>query len=595
MKKIIALALALIMILGLATTASAEGEVTEPTATTYSITINNSKSGHTYEAYQIFVGDVYVTGEGENVEKILSNIAWGSSVTAEGKTALVDAETAAKNIADADAFAKQIAPYLTNPVKTAGTETGTTCVLDGLAPGYYLVKDAEGSLNGTNDSYTKYIVEVVENSEVTPKSSVPSVQKKVDDINDSNTTEDEVEWKDSADHDIGDHVPFQLKATLADNVEDYLKYKVVFHDTLSKGMNYGEGDSFKVYLGEGENRKDVTTYFTMNLGTYSETTGTKITFTCENVKAFGATDSSVIVVEYTATLNENANIGAPGNPNEVYLEYSNNPNWGWDVWTDADKDNEWDEGETPNNPGNDDDDNDGIPNDKDDDDDNDGTPDNEDDDDDNDGIKDDDEDGEEDTGKTPVDKVIVFTFKTDVNKVHQTGVDAEGKPVYAALSGAEFKLEKFEASKDGTTTFNGVKGEWATKALVKNDAGTTFSFKGMDDGEYRITETVAPAGYNKIDAIYFTVTAEHDLLADDPKLTKLEATQTEADLEAGEIATFDVVLENGAISTDVVNEAGVELPETGGMGTTLFYIIGGLLVAGAAILLITKKRMSANY
>ena len=122
-----------------------------------------------------------------------------------------------------------------------------------------------------------------------------------------------------------------------------------------------------------------------------------------------------------------------------------------------------------------------------------------------------------------------------------------------------------------------------------------FSFNGLDDGKYRIVETKAPDGYNKIDDIYFTVTAEHDVLADDPKLTKLEATQTEADLEAGEIATFDVVLKDGAISTDVVNEAGVELPETGGMGTTLFYVIGGLLVAGAAILLITKKRMSANY
>ena len=584
MKKIIALALALIMVLGLATTASAEGEVTEPTATTYSITINNSKSGHTYEAYQIFVGDVYVTGEGENVEKILSNIAWGSSVTAEGKTALVDAETAAKDIADADAFAKKIAPYLGTAVKTVSTQTDNKYVLDGLTPGYYLVKDQNGSLNGDNDSYTKYILEVVEDSTISPKSSVPSVQKKVDDINDSNTTEDKVEWKDSADHDIGDHVPFQLKATLADNVKDYLKYKVVFHDTLSKGMNYGEGDSFKVYLGEGENRKDVTTYFTMNLGTYSETTGTKITFTCENVKAFGATDSSVIVVEYTATLNENANIGALGNPNEVYLEYSNNPNWGWDVWNDADNDKEWDEGETPNNPGNDDDDNDGIPNDKDDDDDNDNIPDDEDDDDDNDGIKDDDEDGEEDTGKTPIDKVIVFTYKVSVDKVNEAGT---------ALPGAEFTLAKKLAN-----------GTWKDIPLTVT-GGTNFSAVGLDDGFYKITETKAPAGYNSVAPIYFEVEATHTHDNDDTPLvlesltvtvTKEDGTAyTEAEMVSGNIADFDVTPADGKMETTVVNKAGVELPETGGMGTTLFYIIGGLLVAGAAILLITKKRMSANY
>ena len=569
MKKIIALALALIMILGLATTASAEGE-------TYSITINNDKTGHTYEAYQIFTGSLHIDEDGK---KVLSDIVWGEGITAEGQNKLGDAAALAETLkieADAIAFSKNAALYLSNVV--AGSDNAPAdgkYVIEVDEPGYYLVKDQNNSLNGANDVYTRYIVKVVGEAVVSPKSSAPSVQKKVDDINDSNTTEDEVEWNDSADHDITDHVPFQLKATLGTTVEDYLKYKVVFHDTLSKGMTYDQG-SYEVYLGEGENRKKVTEHFKINVGEYSETTGTEISFTCENVKAFGATNSSVIVVEYTATLNDKANIGAPGNPNEVYLEYSNNPNWAWEKWGDSNDDGVIDENDKPTvpptNPGDDGKDND------------------------NDGKTDeDDEDWDEPTGNTPIDKVIVFTFKTDVNKVHQTGVDADGKPVYAALSGAEFKLEKFEASEDGTTTFNGVKGEWATKALVKNDAGTTFSFKGMDDGEYRITETEAPAGYNKIDAIYFTVTAEHELLADDPKLTKLEATQTEADLEAGEIATFDVVLENGAISTDVVNEAGVELPETGGMGTTLFYIIGGLLVAGAAILLITKKRMSANY
>jgi len=578
MKKIIALALALIMILGLATTASAEGEVTEPTATTYSITINNSKPGHIYEAYQIFTGDLFVTGEGENISKVLSNIAWGSGITAEGKAKLGNAETVAKSLeneADAIAFSKNAALYLSNVV--AGSDNAPEddkYVIDIEEPGYYLVKDQNNSLNGENDVYTRYIVKVVGEAVVSPKSSAPSVQKKVDDINDSNTTEDEVEWKDSADHDITDHVPFQLKATLGTTVEDYLKYKVVFHDTLSKGMYYDQG-SYEVYLGEGENRKKVTEHFKINVGEYSETTGTEITFTCENVKAFGATNSSVIVVEYTATLNDKANIGAPGNPNEVYLEYSNNPNWAWEKWGDSNGDGIIDENDEPTvpptNPGDDGKDNDN-----------------------DDKIDEDDEDWDEPTGNTPVDKVIVFTYKVSVDKVNEAN---------AALPGAEFTLEKFVASENGTTTFKGVKGDWVTKTLVKNADGTVFSFEGMDDGEYRITETKAPAGYNSVAPIYFKVEATHTLDAAEPKLESLTVTvtkedgtaYTEAEMVSGNIANFDVTLTDGQMKTTVVNKAGVELPETGGMGTTLFYIIGGLLVAGAAILLITKKRMSANY
>ena len=364
----------------------------------------------------------------------------------------------------------------------------------------------------------------------------PSVEKKVDDKNDSNNSEDAVEWKDSADYDIGDSVPFQLKATLASNVDDYLKYEIIFHDTLSKGLTYNEG-SAKVYLGEGENRVDVTASFDVNVGDYSETEGTKITISCENVKAFGATNNSVIVVEYTAVLNTNANIGETGNPNEVYLEYSNNPNWGWDIWED-DGDGEWEEGET-------DDDDDG-------------------------------KDEEDDHGQTPEDKVIVFTYQTVINKV-----DNNNNP----LTGAEFKLEKKQAD-----------GIWKEIAVVKNTDSTTFSFVGLDDGNYRLTETVTPAGYNTIEPIYFTISATHDLDSADPKLTGLTATQKNGemfgDLAEGVVATFTATVtpENGTIMSDVVNEKGATLPETGGMGTTMIYVIGCLMVAGAAIVLFAKKR-----
>lgn len=481
-KKIASLVLALALALVLAVPAMA--------AETYSITINNSATGHTYEAYQIFTGDLSGT--------TLSNIVWGSGISEAGQTALGDAAAKAETLkteADAKAFAKEVAPYLTTVAGSANTVTNGTYVISGLTAGYYLVKDQDGSLTGDADSYTEYIVKVVSDTTANPKSSVPTVEKKVKDINDS-TDDAMTGWQDSADHDIGDSVPFQLKATLADNVSAYTTYKVVFHDTLSKGLTYN--NDAKVYI-DGKETDGFTVTSTVNAdGT------TTLTISCDDVKALGAGNSAVITVEYTATLNSNAVLGSAGNPNEVYLEYSNNPN----------------KSEAGNN----------------------------------------------ETGNTPEDKVIVFTYKVIVNKV-----DSDNKP----LTGAEFTLEKYNKETD----------KWEAITAVKNDEGTTFTFSGLDDGNYRLTETTTPAGYNTIDPIEFTITAEHEVRSDNPALTSLSGNAT-----TGEI-TFTSDTAEGSLSTNVVNKAGSTLPETGGIGTTIFYVLGAVLVVGAGVVLVTKKRM----
>ncbi|MGM9538975.1 MAG: SpaA isopeptide-forming pilin-related protein, partial [Candidatus Onthomonas sp.] len=118
--------------------------------------------------------------------------------------------------------------------------------------------------------------------------------------------------------------------------------------------------------------------------------------------------------------------------------------------------------------------------------------------------------------------------------------------------------------------------------------GTTFTFSGLDDGDYRLTETTTPAGYNTIEDIYFTITAEHEIESDNPALTSLSGNVT-----TGEI-TFTSSTTEGSLSTNVVNKAGSTLPETGGMGTTIFYVLGGILVVGAVVLLVTKKRMNGE-
>ena len=503
-KKLASLLLVLVMVFALATTAFAE-------ETTYSITINNSAKDHTYEAYQIFTGDLSGT--------TLSNIVWGSGVSEAGQTALGDAAAKAETLkteADAKAFAKAVAPYLTTAAGSANTVTDGKYVISGLAAGYYLVKDQDGSLTGDNDSYTEYIIQVVGNVTATPKSDVPEVQKKVKDINDSTDTT-KTDWQDSADYDIGDSIPFQLKATLADNVSSYTTYKVVFHDTLSKGLTYN--NDAKVYI-DGTETNGFTVTATVNAdGT------TTLTVSCDDVKALGAGNSSVITVEYTAKLNENAVLGSAGNPNEVYLEYSNNPNKS--------------------------------------------------------------EKGNNETGETPKDVVIVFTYKTIINKV-----DSENKP----LTGAAFKLEKLIKGKDGAAD------TWTTvKEFTVDETTTSFTFSGLDDGQYKLTETKTPVGYNTIDPIYFVIEATHDETADAPTLKTLNAYLTDAngnkqtEMKDGESVNIDlgtVDLTAGSITTTVVNKSGSKLPSTGGIGTTIFYVLGGVLVLAAVVLLVTNKRMS---
>lgn len=505
-KKLASLLLALVMVFALATTAFAE-------ETTYSITINNSTAGHTYEAYQIFTGDLSGT--------TLSNIKWGSSVS--NAASLSDAATVAEKLdtnytgTDKMTVADLLEMItLGTPAADSG-ETSNPYVISGLAAGYYLVKDKDGSVNGVGDAYTEYIVKVVGNVTADPKSSVPTVEKKVKDINDS-TDDAMTGWQDSADYDIGDSVPFQLKATLANNVSSYTTYKVVFHDTLSKGLTYN--NDAKVYIDGTETNR-----FTVTATVNADGT-TTLTVSCDDVKDLGAGNSSVITVEYTAKLNENAVLGSAGNPNKVYLEYSNNPNKS--------------------------------------------------------------ESGEKhETGKTPEDTVIVFTYQTIINKV-----DSENKP----LTGAAFKLEKLIKGKDGAAD------TWTTvKEFTVDETTTSFTFSGLDDGQYKLTETKTPAGYNTIDPIYFVIEATHDETADAPTLKTLNAYLTDAngnkqtEMKDGESVNIDlgtVDLTAGSITTTVVNKSGSELPSTGGIGTTIFYVLGGVLVLAAVVLLVTKKRMS---
>lgn len=482
-KKLLAMILSMIMVLAMAAPAF---------ATEGNYTITAPDNGHTYEVYQIFTGDLHGS--------VLSNIKWGKNGTeTEGEAVSAEIITELTGTTGTDtAKLEVISKYVNLESDEFGTVTnGTPLQVPG---GYYLIKDVDDALEGEEDAYTLYIVKVVGDVTISPKSDVPESEKKVKDTNDTDGTT--TDWQDSADWDIGDKVPFRLKGTVADDYDNYKVYQFIFHDQESAGLTF-DSTSVKVYVDGTE----ITTGFEVVTEGLDDDCTFEVVF--ENLKDIASVHAgSVITVEYESELNDDAVIGSAGNPNKMHLEFSNNPN---------------------------------------------------------------DEQGGE-TGETPDDTVIVFTYKTVINKV-----DGENQP----LTGVEFTLEKKVKGEGETYT-------WEAIAVVKNEEGTTFTFSGLDDGDYRLTETKTPDGYNTIDPIEFTITATHDINSANPALTELNGNKV-----TGEI-TFTSNTGEGSLTADVVNQSGATLPETGGIGTTIFYIVGGILVVTAGILLITKKRMSIN-
>jgi len=479
-------------------------------AATYTLTLNNTgATQHTFEVYQIFTGDLSLNASSQ---RVLSNIVWGSGVTAAGQAAMGSAADKAETIlteADASAFANALVGgtgYLAAPL-TQVVAAGSAATITGLDPGYYLIKDLDASQSGESSAYTAYMLEVVGDATATTKLSTPTVTKKVQDIN--NTGDGDISdnpWQDSADHDIGDTIPYQITGTLPSNFADYATYYYQFSDTMSAGLTY-QADA-RVFV----DGTDVTSQVVLSPTVV--TPGATLTVTIPDLKALTGvtpTAASTVTVSYTAVLNSSAVTGSAGNANTVYLTYSNNPNPG----------------------------------------------------------------GGGETGTTPTDKNVVFTYQFVVNKVDESNTP---------LPNAGFTLYKKDAS-----------GTWQVVETIAAGAATTFTFKGLDDGDYKLEETEVPTGFNKISDVEFSISATHDTTSPDPTLTNLNGATADGDtinLTATQQAT--VSLSTGTISVTIQNKAGSVLPSTGGIGTTIFYAVGGVLVVGAAVLLIVKRRMKAE-
>ena len=349
-------------------------------------------------------------------------------------------------------------------------------------------------------------------------------------------------------------MPFKLIGSIPD-MSAYDTYEYIFTDTLSNGLTL-QADTIKVYIARNP-YDQVNNYEPLIMGA-------DYTLDVQNVGANGGGFFSIafedlktnryvageqgdeyhyVIVTYDATLNANAEIGLPGNPNSVDLQFSNNPNG------------------------------DGL-------------------------------------GRTTEDTVIVFTYELDGTKVDGANIDTklEGAE-FVLLNGGHTQVAHIENGKlvgwvnlpDGYNNGNYEEIPYevweafneTTNVIMTSTAEGVFGVSGLDDGTYYLMEIKAPTGYNLLDhdlEIVIAATTENGQAWDGIPANALTALTISVDGGNAENGNA----ETGAVALTVRNNQGSTLPETGGIGTTLFYAIGGLLVIGAGILLVVRFRMRAS-
>jgi fimbrial isopeptide formation D2 family protein/LPXTG-motif cell wall-anchored protein len=563
-------------------TAFAEGETA---AATYDITVNASKKADSaFAAYQIFAGKV------ENGK--LTGIQWGSGMPADksGLLSALQAEDAFKvgegganvfasltaestaedyskaigQLEDRSDAANALARILEDVVGTAVTDgnTSTAQVIEGVASGYYLVKETT-TANDENLITLNLLKVVGEDVTVTTKEDLPTLEKKITGA----TAKDGGKANAVS---IGDDVPYEITSAVPD-MTGYAKYFFVISDKMVKGLTFNNDVAITI----GGTPVPADKYEVQTDA--ADTDGNTFQIVFKDFYGNWKNNSGdTIVVTYSATLNEKADRTTTGNLNTANLTYSNNPN----IVPDGESTDNPDEPKPPT-PGNPDEPGDPV-------------------------------------GKTPDKQTKTYTANIKLTKVD----GASTATPKATLTGAKFKIHGTSANvvlvngkayqkdaegtyyklKDGTFTTtapgsdtksydgtdkykevsnvssNTTYTDICMEAYVKSDG--TLEFGGLGAGTYTITELVAPSGYNMLDAPIVVDISDTGVTFNAPAWT---ATKDGTAIDMDNTATVEFEIEN---------KEGSPLPSTGGIGTKLFYLFGGILVAGSGILLITKKRMA---
>lgn len=518
MKKVFAAAAAIATVFGLAATTVATANAAGGNATLTVSTKDAKFAGKTVNAYKMF--SATVSSDGKAVSYTLTD-EWKpffKNSTASGLTGDVtdanvndkanDYVSKLKNT-DLVAFATKASNWAQNTAN--GIKVNKTTTVSSTAT------DGKYTAAFNNLDYGYYVVAVPgatvadTNSQYATLVSVHSTSVTAEIKGNLPTVDKKVQvdgtGKDATDAKIGDTLTFTLTSTIPD-MSAYGTYTFNFKDTLSKGLTFGQVDSVKV---EGANSPlTVNTDYTVTTPTASN--NNTLTVAMKDFKTKQQVNAGKkITVTYTATLNKDAVVGGAGNVNSATIQYSNNPSTNG-------------------------------------------------------------------TGESEPSKVRVFTYGFTVDKY--TGdqyTDAATR-----LAGAKFTLApkngdpmSFVQVNAGSATANAVyrvakAGETGTTTITTPENGKV-DFQGLKNGEYTLTETEAPAGYNKLaSAIGVKVDGRNDG-TDNTDATVTITYNNDNGSVYGEHAS------NGVIP--VRNKSGVTLPGTGGMGTIAFTVIGVLVIA----------------
>lgn len=517
MKKVFAAAAAIATVFGLAATTVATANAAGGNATLTVSTTDAKFAGKTVNAYKMF--SATVSGDGQAVSYTLTD-EWKpffKNSTASGLTDVTDANINDKaNDYVSKLTGNALVAFATKASNWAQTKAnnitvGATATVSADA------SNSKYTATFTGLDYGYYVVAVPgatlanASSQYATLVSVHSTSVTAEIKGNLPTVDKKVQvngtGKDATDAKIGDTLTFTLTSTIPD-MSAYSTYTFNFKDTLSKGLTFGQVTSVKV---EGANSPlTVNTDYTVTTPTASN--NNTLTVAMKDFKTKQQVNAGKkITVTYTATLNKDAVVGGAGNVNSATIQYSNNPSTNG-------------------------------------------------------------------TGESEPSKVRVFTYDFTVDKY--TGdqyTDAATR-----LAGAKFTLApkngdpmSFVQVNAGSATANAVyrvakAGETGTTTIT-TPANGKVDFQGLENGEYTLTETKAPAGYNKLaSAIGVKVDGQNNGTD-----TTHATVVIKYDNNNGSV--YDQTASNGVIP--VQNKPGVVLPGTGGMGTIAFTVIGVLVIA----------------
>lgn len=496
-------------------------------------------NGKTVTAYQMFTYDKEAVDNGtatnggyaliDSWDNFFMNNAGLSGVTNDNvKQKAYDYVSGLKD-ADVVTFAKTASDWAkTNDTTLSGANlkyTATaavdgdkyTATIENLPYGYYVVSPQGGSTDTTKKRGTDAILLNVK-SNTAVEQELKSTYP---------TVEKTVDGDNHNSAQIGDTVNFKLASTVPDMAEYTKGYTFKFTDTLSKGLTLNgvtaETDGTNTFAptvkidGVDDALVKGTDYTATVVKNQDGTTS--LTVEMLNFKNKQQYAGKAITVEYSATLNENAVVGKDGNDNTAKVEYSNDPSNGG-------------------------------------------------------------------TGESKEDKTYTYDFNFGIDKI-DAKENAQGG--HDKLAGAQFELQDAQGNKitlvkvDDNTFRPKANDTEATAADtdVKTDATGALNFTGLKEGTYKVVETKAPQGYNKLTApIEVVITAKYDA---EGKLT-----------EWGVHKSSDAYAKDNTTIT-VQNNKGLELPSTGGMGTALFTVFGVLIVALGAGWYVKSNRKSSKH